>query len=236
MKKFKKILAALALLAAGTAALYFGFHIDSVKVEGTEIYTKDEIQRSVFARKFSDNEIMFMIYNKLFGINKLPFVEDIEVVYESRDTVLLRVYDRTISGCIKYMGQFVYFDRDGRVLQSLPERRKGVPIVTGINFKDFTIGEKFQVDKDDGRLFNAIMNVSQLIGHYGIDVKRIHVNDGEITIYSGNVQVYLGKKEMYNDQLAALSSVLKTANDKKLSGVINMENYEFNDNIILRQN
>lgn len=234
MKRYKKMLIAVMLLFLLLAFIYFWFHIDSVKVEGTEIYTEEEIEKSVFTRRLSDNELVFRIYNKIFGINKLPFVEDIEVRYESHDTVVLHVYDKTISGCIKYMGQFVYFDKEGRVLQSLSEHRQGVPIVTGIKFGDFTIGEKFDVE--DETLFDAIMNVSQLIGHYQIDVKRIHVNDGDIMIYSGNVQVHLGKKSLYNDELAALSDVLKTTNENKLSGVIDMENYKPDDKIVLKQN
>lgn len=234
MKRYKKMLIAVMLLFLLLAFIYFWFHIDSVKVEGTEIYTEEEIEKSVFTRRLSDNELVFRIYNKIFGINKLPFVEDIEVKYESHDTVVLHVYDKTISGCIKYMGQFVYFDKEGRVLQSLSEHRQGVPIVTGIKFGDFTIGEKFDVE--DETLFDAIMNVSQLIDHYQIDVKRIHVNDGDIMIYSGNVQVHLGKKSLYNDELAALSDVLKTTNENKLSGVIDMENYKPDDKIVLKQN
>ena len=130
------------------------------------------------------------------------------------------------------MGQYVYFDKDGIVLQSLSEHKEGVPIVTGIRFGDFTVGKAFDVEDDS--LFTAIMNVSQLIAHYNIDVSRINVNNGEITIYSGKVRVLLGKKEMYDDQITALSSVLKTTSEKEMEGVINMVNYKSGDKIILK--
>lgn len=232
MKVIKKIAVFAAVLALSFAIIYFGFHIKNVNVEGTEIYTESEIKASVFTRKFSDNELGFLIYNKIFGINKLPFVEDIDVRYENNNTVTLHVYDKTISGCIRYMGQYVYFDKDGIVLQSLSEHKEGVPIVTGIRFGDFTVGKAFDVE--DESLFTAIMNVSQLIAHYNIDVSRINVNNGEITIYSGKVRVLLGKKEMYDDQITALSSVLKTTSEKEMEGVINMVNYKSGDKIILK--
>ncbi|MCI5502014.1 MAG: cell division protein FtsQ/DivIB, partial [Lachnospiraceae bacterium] len=146
--------------------------------------------------------------------------------------VTLHVYDKTISGCIRYMGQYVYFDKDGIVLQSLSEHKNGVPIVTGIMFGDFTVGKAFDVDDDS--LFEAIMNVSQLISYYNIDVSQIHVNKGEITIYSGKVRVILGKKKMYDDQMTALSSVLKTTSEKDMAGVIDMVNYKSGDKIILK--
>lgn len=234
MRRLKNILLFIIFLLLLISVLYFAFHIDTVKVEGTNIYTEDEIKDSVFVREYYDNEIILLIYNKIFGINQLPFVEDIDINYEDRNTVLLHVYDKTISGCIKYMGQYVYFDKEGRVLESLPRRRQEVPLVSGIKFGNFSIGEKFKVEDDS--LFDAIMNVSQLINHYEISVKRIHINDGDIIIYSGNVQVHLGKKKLYNDQFAALSEVLKTTNKKKLSGIINMENYNTGDKIVLKQN
>lgn len=232
MRIIKKILILLAVLTVSIAIVYFGFHINNVHVEGTEIYTEDEIKNSVFTRKFSDNELGFLIYNKIFGINKLPFVEDIDVKYNDNSTVTLHVYDKTISGCIKYMGQFVYFDKDGIVLQSLSEHKDGVPIVTGIKFGDFTVGKAFDVD--DESLFSAIMNVSQLIAHYNIDVSQIYVNNGEISIYSGKVKVFLGKKDMYDDQMTALSSVLKTTAENNIEGSIDMSNYKSGDKIILK--
>ena len=233
MKVIKKILIGIGVLALVILFCYFWFHIDNVKVSGTEIYSSQDIEKSVFSRKFSDNQLVFRVYQKIFGINKLPLVEEIEVKYKSHDTVELVVYDKTLSGCIKYMGQFVYFDKDGIVMQSMSEHREGVPIVTGIKFGDFTVGEKFKVDDDS--LFDAIMNVSQLVNHYGISVKRIHINNREITLYSGNIQVFLGKRLKYDEQLAALSSVLETTTSEKLSGTIDKSKYEPGDKIILKK-
>ena len=201
MRWYSKLLIVLGGLSVVCLFIFFGLRIEHVKVEGTQIYSEDEIKQSVFTRKYSDNELFFMIYEKLYGINKLPFVEDIEVSYENRNTVTLRVYDKTISGCIKYMGQYVYFDRDGTVLQSLGEKKEGVPVVTGISFGKFTVGEVFQV-KDES-LFSTIMNLSQLITHYDIPVDRIHVEDKKVLIYSGGIKVVLGKKTMYDDEMSA---------------------------------
>lgn len=232
MEWYKKLIVVLAVLAAFALFLFTGLKINTVKVEGTQIYSEEEIEKSVFTRKFSDNMLFFSIYNKLFGINKLPFVEDIEVKYENMHTVTLHVYDKAISGCIRYMGQYVYFDRDGIVLQSMKEKREGVPVVTGIRFGTFTMGEAFNVK--DGSLFSTIMNLSQLINHYDIKVSQIHVGDNSVTLYAGDVLAILGRKEMYDEEISALSSVLETAEREKLKGTIHMENYKEGDKIILK--
>lgn len=213
--------------------LIIGFKIEHVQVEGTEIYSSQEIEQSVFTRKFSDNELVFAVYQKIYGMNKLPFVEDIEVSYDNRNTVTLHVYDKTISGCIKYMGQYVYFDKDGIVLQSLKERKEGVPIVTGIKFGDFTVGQPFTVEDDS--LFTSIMNLSRLITHYNIEVKKIHVKASDIIIYSGDIKILLRKKSMYDDELSVLSSILETAKEKGLGGTIDMRAFEKGNRVSLQQ-
>ena len=233
MRWYKKVLIILA--ASGLLALFifFGLRITTVEVQGSKIYSQKEIKDSVFTRKYADNELFFWIYNKLFGINKLPFVEDIEVEYNGWHKVTLQVYDKTISGCIKYMGQYVYFDKDGIVLQSMTTRREEVPVVTGIRFGTFSIGKAFNVK--DSSLFETIMNLSQLIAHYKIKVERIHVEQNRMVLFTGNVKVYLAKKSIYDDELSALSSVLQTVEEKNLSGTINMEGFKRGDKIILKQ-
>ncbi len=233
MRWYHKLLLGVCILGMFFLIVFFGFKIEHIKVEGTECYTSDEIVDSVFTRKFSDNELVFMIYQKLYGLNKLPFVEDIEVTYNNRNTVTLHVYDKTISGCIKYMGQYVYFDKDGIVLQSLIEKKEGVPIVTGIKFGKFTVGQPFSVE--DESLFTTIMNLSGLIGHYKIEVKKIHLAADKIIIYSGNIKVLLRNKAMYDDEVAALSSILDTAKKEGLSGVIDMRAFEKGSRVSLQQ-
>ena len=101
MRILKRFFATLCVVIVIIFVLYFWFHIDTVKIEGGSVYSDSEIEKSVFCRKFSDNALVFRVYNKLYGINKLPFVEDIDVKYESHDTVVLHIYDKKISGCIK---------------------------------------------------------------------------------------------------------------------------------------
>lgn len=232
MRWYHKFFIALGALSVVILFIFFGLKIDTVKIEGTKAYSEEEIKQSVFTRRFSDNELFFAIYHKIYGINKLPFVEDIEVTYENMHTVTLHVYDKVISGCIRYMGQYVYFDKDGIVLQSMKEKKTGVPVVTGIQFGTFTVGEAFNVK--DSSLFATIMNLSQLISHYKMDVSQIHIADGAVTIYSGDILVMLGKKELYDDEMSALSSVLETTKKEKLNGTIHMENFKEGDKIILK--
>lgn len=234
MKVLKRILIGIVSIAVAVFLCYFIFHLDTVKVDGTEYYTDEEIRSAVFVRDFSDNEIMFFIYDKLFGINTLPFVEEIEAEYHNPRSMTLHVYDKKISGCINYLGQYVYFDKDGIVLQTIPEQIEGIPVVTGINFGNFTVGQPFQVADDS--VFDSIMNVSQQISHYSIPVDEIKVSDGAIRLVIASLKVDLGKKKRYDDALADLAGVIEKAQEEniKLKGTINMENYQSGDRIVVK--
>ena len=115
MRVLKRLFAVAAVIALLLVGVYFIFHIDNVTVEGTEYYSDSEIKNLVFQKKLSGNEVVLWFYEKTVGLGSLPFIETIEVEYHGPRSVTLHVYDKTISGCIKYLGQYVYFDKDGIV-------------------------------------------------------------------------------------------------------------------------
>ena len=214
------------------AGVFWFLRITDVTVEGGEIYSEQEIISSAMSDKYDYHTLYFLAKSKLGHVSCLPFVQEIDVEWKSPSAVVLHVYDKTISGCVKYMGQYIYFDKDGVVLQSLAEPMDGVPVVTGIKFGKFTLNEAFEVK--DSSLFETIMNLSRLIRHYKVQVDQIKFDGKNVTLYSGKVEVYLGQKEFYDDDMAALASVLKKTNKKGLAGTIDMENFNSGDRIILK--
>ncbi|MCI7061800.1 MAG: hypothetical protein MR965_06305 [Lachnospiraceae bacterium] len=232
MKRIKIIAGVLLILILTVTGIFFFVRIRNVSVEGGRIYSDKEVIASAMSDKYAYHTLYFWIESKIGKIHCLPFIQEIDIEWNSLTDIVLHVYDKTISGCVKYMGQYIYFDKDGVVLQSLSEPMEGVPVVTGVKFGKFTLNEEFQV-KDDS-LFDTIMNLSRLIRHYKVQVDRIDFEGKKVTLYSGQVSVYLGEKEFYDDELAALSSVLKKTNKKGLSGTINMENFHAGDRIILK--
>ncbi len=70
MRRLKKVLFTIIILCLLVCVLYFTFHIDTVKVEGTKIYTEEEIKASVFTWKFLDNGLILRLYDKFFNAVK----------------------------------------------------------------------------------------------------------------------------------------------------------------------
>ena len=233
MSKIKKILITAGSVIGVLVLLFFCLRIKQVTVTGSEIYDAKEIESYAMSERFSYNSIYFFVKSHLTKVKCLPFTQEIDVEWKSPTSVVLHAYDKTISGCVEYMSKYVYFDKDGVVLQSLDEHMKGVTIVEGVDFGRFSVGEKLDV-KEDG-LFDEIMNLSSLIDHYEVRVDKLVFEGKAVTLKSKGVSVFLGEKDFYDDDIAVLSSVLKTTRKEKLQGTIDMSNYRSGDKIIFKK-
>lgn len=233
MKKlWIRIGAAAAVLLLLAVAAFKVTMLKSVKIKGNVLYTNEEIKQSVMPTVWEQNALVLYVKDRLFGLEEPSFVQEIELEWKSRRNVVIHVYEKAIIGCVKYMNHYVYFDRDGIVLESTVEPLAKVPYVTGVDFGNFVIHEKISVDDDT--LFDVIMNVSQVITHLDMEIERIHINSsGEVILIAGDIRVYLGRQEMYDEALTALASVLKTAEEEKYKGEIDLSGYKHGMSITL---
>ena len=132
------------------------------------------------------------------------------------------------------MNQYIYFDRDGVVLKSTDTEEEGIPLFETDTMTTFSLYDKVKVD--DESLLDQIMNLSRLLEAYDVKWDRVVFDaSNNATLYSGDIDVELGKREDYDVQLSALSQVLKKAAKEKISGSINMVNYEYKDDIVIKK-
>lgn len=213
---------------------FLAFRITSVKVTGNTYYTDEEIKEHVMNGILEQNSLFLYLKCQYVGVEELPFVEKITITRKGNDKVVIRVYEKNLTASVKYMGQYVYFDKDGIVLESLSEPLEGVPCIEGISFDGFVLYEKLQVEEEG--IFKRILDLSQLLEKYELQVEEIRfARDNEVVLRSGNVRVFLGNREFYDEQIVALSEIFPKALEQNLSGDIDMENYEVGDKVILKQ-
>ena len=68
---------------------------------------------------------------------------------DSPDSITIRVYEKSVAGYVEYMGRYMYFDRDGIVVESSETRTEGIPQVTGIRFDHVVLYEALPVKNTD---------------------------------------------------------------------------------------
>lgn len=233
-KKRIIILAVLLIFMVLVISFFFYNKIDTIHVKGCQYYSEEEIKENLLQGISGKNSILLYLKARYFGLKDIPYIEKVTIKRVNRNEITIQVYEKSLIASIKYMGEYLYFDKDGIILDASSKALKGVPCISGIKFSGFVIYEKLMVD--DNTIFNHILSISQIIKRYELAIDRIHFNSkNEISLIAGNIKIYLGNKDFYDEPIAALSEILPKLLKDNLKGTINMENYKEGDNVIFRK-
>ncbi len=220
-----KLLILCLLIIIPAFILFVTCRLDTVVVEGGSHYTNEELQNKVITEKTDRNTILLYLRYKYGKVDSIPFVEDIDIELVNKNTVEIHVYEKVITGCIEFMGGYMYFDRDGIVVESSNEKLDEVPFITGLSFSRIILYEKLELEGQKKSLFNVILNITQLIKKYKLNIDTIQFNsDLEVTLYGGDNKILLGKRNTYDVQIAELQNLLPKAEGKKL--LLDMKDFE----------
>ncbi len=224
MKKLKWIIPLLILLIIlGGAAYLSTFRIKKITFEGNERVSAEEMEAYIFKSKYDKNPFLFYYKTKYEEQPQIPFVDRYDVEINSLDSITITVYEKNMIGCVKYMGSYLYFDKDGIVVESSDKSQKDIPLVTGIRFDYFILDSKLPVEKEN--IFDEILGITQQLDKYDIKVTKLNISsDMEISLYIDKVIVELGKDDdTMNDKIVDLSDMM--SNLKDLSGTLDMKIY-----------
>lgn len=223
-------LTTLLIVLIAVIVLFMNFRLENVIVEGTTRYTEEEIKNRLITEKTDQITLFYYLRQHFSDPVSIPFVEKVDVSMENRNTIHVTVYEKLVVGCVEMMGGYLYFDKDGIVVESTKERLEDIPQVTGLKFDKIVLHEKLEIQKEG--LFETILNVTKLIKKFEIPIDAMRFNsDYELILTSDGIEVLLGRKDFYDEQLGALKNVLEAAGDKKLS--IDMKNYSKNNKKII---
>lgn len=216
----------LILLCAILLGLYFLifelFRVNQIVVTGSDRYTEEEIKDYLMTEKLDQNSLYLLVKYKYREHPVIPFVEDISIKLLDRNTVQVTLYEKVVTGCVEYMGEYMYFDKDGIVVESTREREDSIPLIVGLRFNRIALNEQIQIQKQS--LFETILNLTKLINQYEIAVSEITFDsDYEVTLTCGDSVVLLGKHDFYDFQLSQLNNILESANG--VAYTYHFENY-----------
>ena len=212
----------MAVLCGILVFLWYNYSITSVTITGNSHYSDDEIKDMVFTGPYSYNSIVLSIMYRNKTIKDIPFIEKMDVDIVSSDSVRINVYEKAVAGYVEYLGHYMYFDKDGIVVESSGRIIEGIPFVTGLSFDHVVLHEPLPVKKSS--VFLTILNVTQLLGKYEIETDRIAFDsDGNITLYFGDARVSLGTDDYIDEKINEMHLLLPKLRGYK--GTLHMENY-----------
>ena len=222
-KRLWIILLLLILAAAGAAA---SLTIDEVYIQGNDWYTDEEAEALVFPTPLSRRTVYAWIADKTGKKENIPFIEDYEVLIDSPHSAEVIVYEKSIVGYVYYMSSYMFFDKDGIVVESSNTGLDGIPLITGLDFGSIVLYRQLPVK--DERVFGDILNLTQLLSTHQIPIDRINYSSlREATLYRGDLEVKLGSNEDMSEKIMELKDMLPKL--EGMAGTLYLDSYDKNN-------
>ncbi len=209
------------------AYLHINYTVQTVYVEGNVHYSEEEIKSFVMDGMLGDNSLYLSLKYSHKGVENIPFVDVMDVVILSPDTIKIIVYEKALTGYIKYMDTYMYFDKDGYVVECSNVKTEGVPQITGLTFDHMVLGEQLPIE--DTQIFNRILDITKLLKKYELSADKIYFHaSGEVTLYFGDIKAALGGDYTgLEDKFMRLPESLAQLQGR--SGTLQMQKYDVND-------
>ena len=154
----------------------------------------------------------------LFGKNKAekqlmndPYIESAKIITKLPDTITIDIKERRVRGYVPYMGSYLYIDEYGRVLDIQTSFKKVLPIVKGLQFSSFQVGEVLPVSNQQS--LDVVVKIAQMMSKYqlldivlSLDVS----NSSQVTAYVNQVEIRLGSIDDADQKIRTLAEIIKT--------------------------
>ncbi len=216
------ILAAVAILLGAVFFVRSFFLVTEVNVTGDSHYSNEEIRDMIMTGPMGNNSLYLMFRYRNHPIKNVPFIERMDVSIDSPHSVTIEVYEKATAGYVDFLDHYMYFDRDGIIVESSDRQLEGVPHVTGLKFDHCVVGEQLPVG--DAEIFNDILSITQLLTKYSIVTDSIYFGrDDTITLFFGEARVALGTMDNIDEKMIRLQYIVPSLSG--LKGILHMENY-----------
>lgn len=212
----------LTVLIAGYEYIIRNYTVTTVYVEGNVHYTNEEIMEMVMGGRLGNNSLFLSLKYKDKGMEDIPFIQAMDVEIEAKDTIRIIVYEKALAGYVSYLGRYVYFDKDGIVVETSMEETAGIPQVTGLAFDHVILHEPLPVERPE--VFDEVLNITQQLARYSMSADRIYFDpEYQVTLMFGEAKVALGDDQYIDEKIMKLQYILPELIGK--SGTLDMREY-----------
>lgn len=186
------------------------FNIKQKIIVGNNVVTNDTILKTI---EVTDQTVNLYAFNSLKAESNLlknPYIQSVDFSRHFPDTLEIDITERKVCGYVPYMGNYLYIDNNGRVLDIQSSYTQPLPVVIGLDFTEFTLGEILKVNNNDA--FEIVVELAKLISKYELlnDIIKVDVSKtSDIHIYVNKIDVLFGNFTDYNWKMSALNEILK---------------------------
>lgn len=220
-----RIIIALGIINILLAAAYFVltyYTVQNVQVDGNKHYSSEEIKAMIMTGYLGDNSLYLSFKYKNKDIEGIPFVDTMDVVVQSNNSIRINVYEKALAGYVEYLGRYMYFDNEGVVVEASKVATKGIPQVMGLDIDHVVLHKKLPVENNE--IFQNILTITKLLNKYDVLCDKMQF-DSAFNVILGyeNVKVNIGPLQNLDEKLMQLPQILPSLEGKR--GTLDLQNY-----------
>jgi len=128
-------------------------------------------------------------------------------------------------GYVSYLDSYLCIDMDGKVVSVTANTDADLPVIEGLKFKQFTVGD--YLETEDNGAFNAIAAIINKAKKYELGDHFIHkidvTNLENIHLYTKNICVTLGSTYNVDHKIRTLKEIAGSINiDENVKGLLDI--------------
>lgn len=212
------------------------FVVKKVEVTGNKYYSNEKMKNWILNDEYSDNSLYVYFKYRFFEPEELPFVDTMEISLIPPSTIQINVIEKGILGYLylEQIGQNVYFDKEGFVVETSPESIEDVPRITGIDVEKIVLYEKLPIKEE--KVLKDLLSLTQTLKKYEVVPISIEYRAGEgYKMEYGEITVSLGQAEKLNDKILRLAQIMPKLEGQ--SGVLKLETIsDYSSEIVFEKN
>ncbi len=206
---------------AGIIFFFAYFNVTHVEVVASTHYTEEEIREMVLTGPLASNSVLAPLLYSKDNVEDVPYVEKFEVTRVSHNTIAVSVKETEAVGCIPYLDCYIYFDREGVMIDSSVERDEVIPYFDGIKVAYVVKGKKLPIEGDT--VLNTAISLARIFEKNDRIPDNISFDENyQITLQYGDIQVELGQDQYLEDKMEKVIAIPPLLEGKK--GILHLEN------------
>ncbi len=202
-------------------------HVQEIEVTGNEYSTENEILNVIWEDPKTSNSLYALWKFKSGSYDKPAYLENMDIRLVLPWKIQLNVTEKQIVGCGVADEKYVYFDKEGLVLEKSSELLEGISIIEGIECNNVELYETIPIENE--KVFSYIVNLTEELERRELVADRILWEEDGMKAYFEGVCVQFGKSG-FEEKVLQLTAIIKELDGKE--GILHLEHYSKTSNSI----
>lgn len=195
------------------------WYVNPIIIEGGSYYDNKEILSE--AGLWSGMHILQL--NKKRSTKQLlnlPYLDKAQISVTYPNKVKITILERKPIGYVPFSGTYLCIDKTGRVIdQKESQEQYDLPVVEGLRFSKFVLGEQLDVDNEEGIM--ATIEMTTLMEKYSLLDKAVKIDVEDIDrihLYINSLDVIIGEMSDLDKKIQWLCEII----DQNKMGILDL--------------